>query len=101
MKIRFVNVDDFKKEIMECNADPINEFDLGWDTWGIFNAIDRTPTADVQPVIHAHWDNLGEFEAEGNFIFRCSNCRAIDIKSDRTPINYCWNCGAKMDEEVE
>lgn len=30
--MRFIDVDDFKKEIMECNADPINEFDLGWDT---------------------------------------------------------------------
>lgn len=99
MKMRFVNVDDFKKEIMECNADPINEFDLGWDTWGIFNAIDRTPTADVQPVVHAHWIER-QLSDRGEFEFCCSNCEHTYYGYD-IPGNYCPNCGAKMDEEVQ
>ena len=91
--MRFVNVDDFKKEIMKCNADPINEFDLGWDTWGIFNAIDRTPTADVQPVIHAHW-RLVSLN-----LWDCTNCHYV-VDYVNKKFNYCPECGAKMDEEV-
>ena len=93
---RFVNVDDFKKEIMECNADPVNEFDLGWDTWGIFNAIDRTPTADVQPVIHAH-KIYAHSQGGGTHWLVCSNCeKAIDLADV-----YCRYCGAIMDEEAD
>ena len=99
--MRFVNVDDFKKEIMKCNADPINEFDLGWDTWGIFNAIDRTPTADVQPVIHAHWETT---KLTSKWIFVCSHCHDgwyERYEDDNIIWKYCPDCGAKMDEEVE
>lgn len=94
--MRFVNVDDFKKEIMKCNADPINEFDLGWDTWGIFNAIDRTPTADVQPVIHAHWTGVTPMVDT----IMCSNC-GWNYPTNEFATPYCPSCGAKMDEEVE
>ena len=93
MMAGFVNVDDFKKEIMECNADPINEFDLGWDTWGIFNAIDRIPTADVAPVIHAHWIINPKY----SIVCNCSNC-GVAVRGGLGE-NYCFNCGAKMDEE--
>ena len=97
--MRFIDVDDFKKEIMKCNADPINEFDLGWDTWGIFNAIDRTPTADVTPVIHAHWIKHGE---PPWYVIECSECGAKwQMSGSWDANNFCGNCGAKMDEEVQ
>lgn len=95
--MRFVNVDDFKKEIMECNTDPINEFDLGWDTWGIFNAIDRTPTADVQPVIHSYWidEELYDHNVDKYInIKTCANCKNHNFRS----WDYCPDCGAKMDK---
>ena len=108
---RYIDADDFKKEIMECNADPINEFDLGWDTWGIFNAIDRTPTADVAPVVHAHWVDFGgnympvndNGFPEGDCLCSCSACGDYLTASDEYNVRgfYCPNCGAKMDEEKE
>lgn len=50
------------------------------------------PAADVAPVVHGWWifnDDLWEF--------RCSLCESYvgNIKK----INYCPNCGAKMDKE--
>ena len=53
--------------------------------------IDKIPTADVAPVVHAHW-----IKRVGGY-FDCSNCGAVsDWKSP-----YCPRCPAKMDEEVE
>ena len=50
--------------------------------------IDKMPTIDATPVVHAHLikpDPYGE----------CSNCGyLIDIRQE---YNYCPNCGAKMD----
>lgn len=78
-------------EVAEANFEKIT---------GVGISFAGIPTADVAPITHAHWNYLGEFDKEGNFIFRCSSCHAIDIKSGCTPINYCWHCGAKMDEEM-
>ena len=53
------------------------------------------PAADVAPVVHAHWiwKRLGEYSDGYNW--RCSACR----KESMVAINYCPNCGARMDEE--
>ena len=53
--------------------------------------VDKVPTADVAPVVHAHW-----IKRVGGY-FDCSNCGAVsDWKSP-----YCPRCPAKMDVEVE
>jgi hypothetical protein len=60
-------------------------------------AIDLQPTADVVPVIHAHWKNIGSGHAE------CSNC-GMTVSADypASPcVHYCAKCGAKMDEKTE
>ena len=54
--------------------------------------IDKIPTADVAPVVHAHWiiytHTMGK-------VFQCSNCmEVVNQKWD-----YCPYCGAKMNEE--
>ena len=51
--------------------------------------IDEVPTADVAPVIHAHWVYLGLG------VYKCSDC--LGENKDNTA--FCPNCGAKMDEE--
>ena len=63
----------------------------------------RTPTADVEPVIHAHWIE----QEDGNIdtYYTCSACKEDFDLIAGTPCenlyNYCPNCGAKMDETVE
>lgn len=53
----------------------------------------RTPTADVAPVRHGHWDT-------GYFHDRvCSCCLHPDNDINDYAHSYCPNCGAKMDEK--
>lgn len=53
------------------------------------------PTADVAPVVHAHWERKAYFP-DGTPAWVCSRCGRAE--EEREP--YC-NCGAKMDEEIE
>ena len=54
----------------------------------------RTPTADVAPVRHGHW-NTGYFHDRV-----CSCCLHPDNDINDYAHSYCPNCGAKMDEEI-
>ena len=60
------------------------------------------PTADVTEIKHGYW--LTEIERNGETIYLCSECDEIWVLNDGTPkdnnMNYCPNCGAKMDMEV-
>ena len=59
-----------------------------------------TNAADVQPVVHAHWICIGDYD---EFIFECSNCHDIWRFENGTPrennVDYCFSCGAKMDSD--
>ena len=57
-------------------------------------SIQKFPSADVVPVIHAHWRYMHRSKSFGLFVGACSNCGSPNIVAD-----YCGNCGAKMDEE--
>lgn len=61
------------------------------DLTSLRELLDDTPTADVVPVVHAHWirTNSGKW--------RCSRCRG---RHDR-PKRYCGECGARMNEQKE
>ena len=55
------------------------------------------PSADVEPVVHARWIELGSDDTD-DLRWMCSNCNEVLFES---PVrnNYCPNCGAKMDKE--
>ena len=59
-------------------------------------------TEEVVPVVHAHW-----IDTWGHSLFECSACgnefddRLMLLDHQNDFPNYCPNCGAKMDEEVE
>ena len=57
------------------------------------------PSADVAPVIHAHWIFEHHPRDTGYYFIRivCSNC---GLKTDGKS-KYCPNCGAKMDESED
>lgn len=59
----------------------------------IFNEI---PTEDVAPVKHGKWLNTNQTKH-----LRCSECDVIHFigQYPNGNINYCPNCGAKMDLE--
>ena len=57
---------------------------------------DEVPAADVAPVVHGHWVQKREMvRTIGAKNYTCSEC-GKEAKYG----NYCPNCGAKMDEEV-
>ena len=64
----------------------------------IEEAIKNAPTVDAEPAKHGRWGGEEIFPGfptlNGYF---CSNCR----KRAGRKTNYCPNCGAKMDEEVQ
>ena len=71
-----------------------------------YNIIANEPTADVAPVIHAHWAKREDGD------FECSHCKRRALAAPTRNIEiapsvianwfkYCFECGAKMDEEDE
>ena len=55
-----------------------------------------TPSADVAPVRHGRWIERKSFHADGGVSAKCSVCKN-DVQYLGNPLNYCPNCGAKMD----
>ena len=71
-------------------------YDLGeYLTTQIRGMLMDIPSADVAPVRHGRW---AETVTDGFLFVSCSDC---GFKTGRIDYNYCPNCGAKMDEEVE
>lgn len=64
--------------------------------------VETQPTADVAPVVHAHWiDSPNIMEC-----VVCSNCFSDDLSAQVVappPADYkfCPSCGAQMDEKVK
>ena len=72
-----------------------NPFPDGVDTIDIKN-VDAIPAADVAPVRHGRW--VHEHISEGYAWVMCSECEAVIHKIlINKRLNYCPNCGAKMD----
>ena len=59
----------------------------------ILSMIDDIPAADVAPVVHSKW----EICCDGYYPY-CKRCR--NEPQGRVMTQFCPNCGAKMDEEV-
>lgn len=56
-------------------------------------------SADVAPVIHAHW--IHEKTQDGYDLWKCSHCVAGTNQDPEGILLYCFHCGAKMDEVSE
>ena len=53
-------------------------------------------SADVAPVRHGRWIERKSLHAESGIIAKCSACQK-DVQYLGNPLNFCPNCGAKMD----
>ena len=98
---RYVDVDNIGS-FMVC-AFPDDEYAIGWNE-AIAKIETSAPTADVAPVVHAHWIHTGEYltNSDGkrlkklSDLYVCHRCHRVEA----VPELYC-NCGAKMDENMK
>lgn len=77
----------------------------------ILNRLDEAPTIDAVPVVHGRWiiegrefsvmGKDGFIRSERKLTFTCSNPKCGVGIVGLENMNYCPNCGAKMDLEVD
>ena len=63
--------------------------------------VNRAPTVEAKPIVHAHWISEDEAEELGHFewSYCCSNCKEIFWDcTESFAFSYCPCCGATMDE---
>ena len=60
-------------------------------------AIEKTPAADVAPVVRSQWIDTGEKDEDGNVWFVCKECGHKDLHAPLMEVPHCWYCGARMD----
>ena len=71
-----------------------------WTPSRVKTLIARQKAADVAPVVHGQW--VHEHISEGYAWVICSECEAVIHKIlINKRLNYCPNCGAKIDLEDE
>lgn len=105
---RYIDADELKKEVeysMERNPHEIGNLRSNHrvEHKHFIRIICSQPTADVEPVRHAHWNGI-EYDgyADGCPVYdkwECSKC-GNEISTEDPP-EYCCDCGAKMDESVK
>lgn len=65
-------------------------------------AIDLIPAADVAPVVHGKWIHTTTEDDDWGVTYHhwnCSNCNRY-VGCNPSDMNYCPNCGARMDGGV-
>ena len=89
---------EFRKADIETNGYAAN-YVFGWND-AISKIAKDAPTADVAPVIHAHWKHVGTSPGVG-MVYHCSRCERqviVDYAFMLSQYPYC-HCGAKMGKE--
>ena len=81
-------IDEFVKQNI-AHGFPVDVFDIEM----MKKMVEKLPAADVAPVVHSKW----EICCDGYYPY-CKRCR--NEPQGRVMTQFCPNCGAKMDEEV-
>lgn len=110
--MRLIDVDALRKRFSEECPGDCSSCDYCCATNGklFCSLIDDAPTVDV-PILHidaipvrGEWDYSGNVpDNDNNIQCRCTNCGAGDqhAVSMMHKVPFCWQCGAKMDLEVQ
>lgn len=92
------------KEVMEYSRklhEAGNVDAAGYVMWAA-SIVDEQPTIEAEPVKHGKW--LKPAKKYPYWDWKCSECgceeyRQSDSNGEYRVMNYCPNCGAKMDKE--
>ena len=82
-----------KEDIEQKIQDGLNNLVFGHDAIEVLGMIYEIPPADVAPVVHGRW--IYDKKAQRPY---CSVCKGYFYGATNSPMSYCPNCGAKMDE---
>ena len=58
----------------------------------------KMPTIDAEPVRHGHWIKVG-CSFYGVSRYECSVCHYTDEHNESREVPYCWQCGARMEND--
>ena len=102
---RLIDVDAFKIEFCEkCNNVSCDAPLTNTDCFTMY-MLDNTPTIEAEPVRHGRWVPLSyDGYADGYPVYdewECSECHFACEGEGEPPLNYCPNCGLKMDKVSE
>lgn len=98
----YINANEVKKRIENelKTAYVFDEYDSGRrDTlnWILHSVIAKLSAANVAPVVRGHWSKemcfTEDFMGNRTYGYKCSVCGKIANR-----LQFCGNCGAKMDE---
>ena len=81
-------IDEFAKQNI-AHGFPVDVFDIEM----MKKMVEKLPAADVAPVVHGRWVNGCQCSV-------CGDRHGPYNSHHKAYYNYCPNCGAKMDEEV-
>ena len=82
------------KEYIDCGH-LRNPCEVCFSELDVVNLIDAQPTIEAEPVKHGKW--IGYAGTIGN---ECSVCgKWLDVLQGTAEMNYCPNCGCRMDEK--
>lgn len=103
---RYIDADKLLEYLeKEAESEDVKYSFIGAGVQATINEIKKFPLEDAKPVIHAHWlTSMEKFEKNWFAMDRCSNCswlKPILVEGAEISFNYCPNCGAKIDEEVD
>lgn len=100
--MRLIDADALKEQIPETREDIFENCRRCTllDASEVLGIIDEAPTIEAEPIRHGQWE-LSPFD--GNWT--CSKCgnkiRIYPYHNDMKNMNYCPNCGAKMDAPTQ
>ena len=60
----------------------------------LLNKIETAPTVEERKT--GEWIHIRD-EENGNGLYECPICHRGDIHAPEVKVNFCWNCGAKME----
>lgn len=106
--MRLIDADELIDLIKERNCGFCRDNDNRHNNWHcreceyneVMSNIEDAPTIEAEPRKHGRWINI-KVSTTGESSAECSECGAIVHTTFTSTVNYCPNCGARMDEVEE
>lgn len=101
--MRLIDADALRETMFhrafEMDSD-MQKWDGGcWIRYKLFeNALENAPTIEAEPIRHGKWIKV-ECSHFGVSRYECSVCHYTDEHNESREVPYCWQCGARMEND--